>query len=268
MSQTAYNQNTPASFAGMLADFGANLVDSRLNEESIEVAPGLALIQGTADDGAKVPASITPRIVGVSVSSFAHNNRSLTNQAAFAAGDRIPTLIRGRIFVLTEQTVTPADPVYVRFATGSGGSVKGSFRKDPDGVAEVHTLTPTAVNTKIYVVRVAAMDGKIYVFEFISSGAATATEICNGLRAAMAADAAFTALIGATGTTTVILTPVAAQAGKAYTVASVGDGVVADVVTTPAAATAALAKGFRWVNAGTAAGLTQIELNANTQLSV
>lgn len=50
----------------------------------------------------------------------------------YAAGAMVPMLRRGALLVAVEEAVTPASPVFVRYAAGVGGTVLGAFRASAD----------------------------------------------------------------------------------------------------------------------------------------
>jgi hypothetical protein len=141
MSQTAYSTYQTAAFAGMLADNGDADILSYINEEASAVLPfGIAVMKGTADFGALLPASAGAVMVGIA----AHTHQVDPGQAGSTpAGAGIPpkylinTLKRGRMYVQVEEAVTPASPVFVRYASGSGGTQKGAFRASADTATAV-----------------------------------------------------------------------------------------------------------------------------------
>jgi hypothetical protein len=68
----------------------------------------------------------------------------------------------GRIYVAVEQAVVAGDPVFVRYATGAGGSQRGAFRKDAD------TATALLVKGAKYLTTQATIGG-IAAVEFDAS---------------------------------------------------------------------------------------------------
>lgn len=52
--------------------------------------------------------------------------------ADYIDGETVPVLEQGAIWVYSEEAVADRDPVYVRVASGAGGSVLGAFRNDAD----------------------------------------------------------------------------------------------------------------------------------------
>ena len=98
------------------------------------------------------------------------------------------------------------------------------------------------------------------ITETQAAGVATATQICDGFRALMAADTAFTALCVATGTTTLILT--SQNEGQTMDVNNGGaPGVMVIVPTIAPASTCDLVANAQWLEGSTAAGVAMLELN-------
>jgi hypothetical protein len=259
---TAYGTGYGLPFAGQISPSSGVRVEAWVNGQGADVPAGVAVAKTATENSAALPAASTDVVAGFIVNSFARNPTALTTGKAVIAGDEMNVLSEGAIYVDVEQTMTVADPVYVRYSANGGSTQLGKVRKDADGVAEVHTVTPTAVNSQVYVLRV-TVGGVPYTFEYQADGSATATEIVTGFKTAMAADAAFTALVVATGTTTLILT--GQVAGQAFTVLQVGDGVLADVTTTPAAAHAARCKGARVLKGGSSTVPALIYFSASAE---
>ncbi|MCK4717648.1 MAG: hypothetical protein KAT70_03175 [Thermoplasmata archaeon] len=65
----------------------------------------------------------------------------LTTPAASAAefgdGDAIPVLVRGAVWVATEDACSAGQPVYLRIGGGAGGTQLGAFRSDTDSATAV-----------------------------------------------------------------------------------------------------------------------------------
>lgn len=268
--QTSYSRNPVAAFAGMLGDGRDPVTSSRLNGESANVPAGIFMAQG-AEGKAQLTAAAADRLAGIVLNTFSRNPGdmalSLAGTDAYGPKMLMPMLEQGSAWVVCEQTMAVTDKVYVRFlANGAGKLQLGAVRKDLDGVAQVTTITPTAVNSTEYSLRVQLSNGQTYTFSMVSDATATAAEIVTGLRAAMAADAAFTAAVVATGSTTVILT--GQVAGDAFTVSEVSDGVLAVAATTPPVAHARLVKGARVDAASTAAaGVVKLVFDLPTEIA-
>ncbi len=135
MSQTAnYTREAARAFAGMLGDsFEPDLL-SLGNEESVGVAFGIAVRQGT--DGEKqflLPSSTGQEFAGVTVHTHAvEKPGELAGAAGIAAGEVASLLRKGRIFVVVEEAIALTDSVFFRHTAGGGGSNLGAFRTDAD----------------------------------------------------------------------------------------------------------------------------------------
>lgn len=259
MSQTAYAVSAGDAFAGLL-DMNLQHADviSRFNEETTRVSYGLMVRQGTLAQQFQNFSAIGQDAIGVTIHE--HTEKDSAGAAAEIAGTggKASVLRKGRIWVVAEEAIALTDSVFYRVATGTG-TVIGAFRTDADGVPEVTTLTPTAVNDTQYGVRV-IIAGTAYTFHVTGDASATATEICDDFRTAMAADTVFTALVVATGTTTLILT--GQNTGQELDVTDIGAGTMAIVETTPPAPTAVdISSQARWLTSVGAAGVALLEVN-------
>ena len=259
MAQTSYSTLPDLGFAGLLGDSGEGMfLVSRALEPATAVAFGLGMIYGTDPEKQFDIFSGAGTLAGV----LAHKQNRADPSLGAALGieqDEVASLMRnGRMWVTVEEAITVGDPVYVRHTTGTG-TVIGAFRNDADGTAQVTTATPTAVNDTVY--RLSIQYGSdVYSFEVLGDASATATEICDDFRTAMAADAAFTAQIVATGTATLILT--GQDEGQAFTVYDAGPGDWASITTgTPAASTFQVVSEASWLQGSTAAGIALLQLN-------
>lgn len=254
---TDYSETLARGIEGQIADSGPKRVDSLVNEEASAVPYGRGVKRGTANDQFLLPAAAADEVVGVLVHT--HVSEDLTDDG-IATKEPGNVMRVGRLFVKPEQAVSPSDKVFVRHTAGGAGETKGRLRKDNDGVAQVTTVTPTAANSTLYTLNV-FVDGKLFSFQVTSDASATATEICDAFRTAMAADSAFTALVTGSGTATLILTGV--NTGKAFQVTDGGSpGDLAVAETTPASTKATELVGAKWRSTTTAADeIAELELN-------
>lgn len=206
MVQTSYSINIPIAFQGLIADDGFHDITSYLNGDVVGLSFGIGVVQGSDDNLCLLPTATTQSLLGVTVSNFAYNQFSpttLTGTQGIPLNAAAGVMRSGRVYVNPTQNVTPASPVYLQMVANGGSKPAGSFRTDPDGTAQVTTLTPTAVASTTYTIDV---DGRIY--SFVSAGSPTATTIVTQAKAAIAADAGAT--VAATGTATLILTALTA----------------------------------------------------------
>lgn len=253
--QTTFNEAMTAAFAGAEADAGydGDEVSAR-NDHSAALAYGLCVARGTADgDFAQFTSGAEP------LGCLKHSHATAEAGDSGLGADEVGSVMRkGRIWVLVEDAVEAGDQAYARHTTSGADATKGAWRADNDGVAQVTTVTPTAANSTNYSLSI-FVDGKLFTFVSLSDGSGDATEICDGFRTAMAANAAFTALVVATGTATLILT--GQQAGKAFQVGSNGPGVCAVAATTAASVTADAVPGAFFRTSADADTLAVLELN-------
>lgn len=136
MSQTAYALEPAVASAGLLSDMGQSQIHSRTNEEVVDIPFGIAMKKGTTfvDDGSLLPTASGDKVEGVTVSTPARDNIGLATAGVngIRAGARYNLLRKGRVWVNVEQAVVPTDTIFFRYASGGGGTQKGSFRKDAD----------------------------------------------------------------------------------------------------------------------------------------
>ncbi|HSN27178.1 MAG TPA: hypothetical protein VLT45_12860 [Kofleriaceae bacterium] len=137
--QTTIQQDPNIAYEGMVSEsnpFGLDII-TKIVQTATGVSAGRFCAQGTADNQCVLPGASTD-ITGPAALGFAiYDPSKPTNwppsatTVAYPQGQACPLLRKGRIWVVTEQAVTPADPVYVRYAAGSF-SVLGRVRKDAD----------------------------------------------------------------------------------------------------------------------------------------
>ncbi len=262
MSQASVSIQAPIAFAGLLADPNKGMHSVSLaNEDAARAKFGLGYFLGTNPETQfKLPAGAAGVLAGALAHAHATESREpfTSGGAGGAAGlvtDEPGDLVRqGRIWVPVIGAVTTGLPAWLIHTTADFGS----WRADAGGVAEVSTLTPNPiVDAIVYTVDVHIGDQDFH-FETLSDATATATEICDEMRVAMALDATFTALVVATGTTTLILT--SQNIGQDLDVVSSGEGLFDIVETVPPATAAQVVKGvFRSSTSGS--GLAILELN-------
>jgi hypothetical protein len=257
--QTSYPDSMTNAFAGMRADNGPGDVVSRLNASGGDLPFGIAVAQDA--EGAFDSLDSGDTVLGVLQHTHAWQIASLSSDSGVASGAMANVLKKGRIYVQVEDAVTAGALAYARHTSDGGDNTqKGKFRSDVDGVAQVTTVTPTSANDTKFSLDV-FVDGVPYHFEYTSDSASSATEICDGFRALMAADAAFTALVVASGTATLILTGQAE--GMPFYVSSGGSpGAYASITTgTPASARAQAVPGCRYETSGSAGDFVVLEVN-------
>jgi len=121
---------------GQLSDSGDHDLISRFVGGASTIAPGLLAIwfAGDADNKVRAP-TLTGQVSGANVMGITKYEETAPNNP-FAVGDGVTLLKRGRIWVNVEEAVTPASPVFVRFAAGTF-AVLGAFRASADTATAV-----------------------------------------------------------------------------------------------------------------------------------
>lgn len=129
--QTSYGTSPAKAYAGMLADAGKSYKRSLTNEEAAAIPFGIGLARGTTEDDAKLPAAATDELAGIAIHTHAYDQDGLTGTAGIPADKVCTVLAEGAIVVRTEESLSPGDPVYVRFSVNTDEQ-KGAFRNDAD----------------------------------------------------------------------------------------------------------------------------------------
>jgi hypothetical protein len=130
MSQTSVAEQA-VGFPGQFADAGFGDVISRVAE--VAVPFGKFVVQGTdKDNQANLPGAatdITNTLLRLGIAMKTHGIESDPNVAlpTYPIKSVMSVMKKGRAWVVVEESVSPSDPVYVRYA--AGGSGKGSFGK-------------------------------------------------------------------------------------------------------------------------------------------
>lgn len=100
--------------------------------EGGDIAFGLAVVQGTADNQVKIATATGGTFRGITVRNLSISNDGTTGLAAYAEDAPITYRNFGSIVVVAEVAVSKDDPVYFRHTAGAGGTVLGSLRNDAD----------------------------------------------------------------------------------------------------------------------------------------
>lgn len=130
MAQLTYDLQTEVAVAGMQADMNPSEINSYNATVALDFGLMVSKVAGD-DDGAELPTASTADMIGVTV-------RDLTKVSGdYQIGDAASVMKKGKVYVKVEEAVTPDDDVFVRFANGAGGTVKGIFRTDADTATAV-----------------------------------------------------------------------------------------------------------------------------------
>lgn len=136
MSQTSYSTNQLVAFAGQLGDIGPHDIGTFVNSVLASVPFGVAVSMDPAsgDGHFKLPAAsgdlVRNLLLGVTAATQAIEN--LGSGGGYKINAAVGVMKKGRVWVQVEEAVVAGDPVFVRIASGAGGTQLGSFRKSAD----------------------------------------------------------------------------------------------------------------------------------------
>jgi hypothetical protein len=125
--QTSVGLAPAIGLPGMPADSGP--IDSKTLIATVDIPFG-AFVYESAEGKCALPTA-TGNVTGVR-GGVAMRDPSLASGVGYKVGDPVRVLLKGRVFVLNEEAVTFDDPVFVRHASGAGGTQLGAFRDDAD----------------------------------------------------------------------------------------------------------------------------------------
>lgn len=132
-------------------------VQSALSQTGVIGVPGDAYDSSPSDRVSKIATAIVPfgtwvdfhtedkaqnPVTTGAVTATPHGGIAMrdpsmpSNQGGYAVGDAMTVMVRGRVFVLADQTVVNTDTPFARFAAGTGTQL-GAMRKDADTATAV-----------------------------------------------------------------------------------------------------------------------------------
>jgi len=128
--QTSVSFDFAAGYAG---DAVGDIIRQENKIAQVDINPGLFVCQGSSDGKVKLPTSSAEVAKGIGIAQSAvHRDPNFPSAGAtYPTGETVPIIRNGLVRVLVEEAVTPFDPVYVRYDTGSA-SQKGAFRASAD----------------------------------------------------------------------------------------------------------------------------------------
>jgi hypothetical protein len=143
MAQTTYTQNFAVAFAGMLSQAGTRfekIVSKCVGTTAASIAGGLFCCRDTTDDTVKPPTAtgmVTATGVGFVIHDVAKEPKAADGGVLEnVTGQMVGVMEFGTMYVTSEQAVNYGDPVFVRFAAGTG-TILGACRKDADTATAV-----------------------------------------------------------------------------------------------------------------------------------
>lgn len=114
--QSTYTENQPIAQAGMLAS-GDHSVDTRICETAAGIPFGVAVSQGSADNGALIGGASATVFAGISVQDMSIENDP-SNSDEYPQYSNMGVLTRGDIWVVTGGIVTAGADVTFAATTG------------------------------------------------------------------------------------------------------------------------------------------------------
>lgn len=149
MPQTTQTAAPPIARRGLLYGAQGNPVIRGDKIASASLIGGQFVARDAADGKVKLPTTaneVQLTGVGFVVYDAAH---TVPDGSAFdyAAGDAVPVLEHGDIWVQSEEALAYGDPVFVRFASGGGGSVLGLVRNDADTATAAELVNARVLKT-------------------------------------------------------------------------------------------------------------------------
>lgn len=135
--QTSVPSSMTVALAGQLGDLwtqeNGDIWSATNAEASAEIAFGLAVKRGTADNTMNVLTAITEVVLGVTVFNHLFSKPDELGDTGMKPKVTGDVLRMGRIWVVTETNVTPASGVFVRALPNGGNTTIGAFRGTADG---------------------------------------------------------------------------------------------------------------------------------------
>lgn len=155
---TARTAGVPFTVTGSgsgASDLTVAAVTANSTEEPLN--PGLAVVGGANDGSCRLPYADAQVIVGVVArAQVGIELEDVSSAYQYEASTPLPVGYSGAYVVEVENSVTPADPVHVRFTAGSGGTQPGAFRTGADSttafaVSNARFLTSASAGGKAVV---------------------------------------------------------------------------------------------------------------------
>lgn len=137
MSQTSYSTLQLVAFAGQLGDIGPHDIGTFTNSILSSVPFGIAVSADPTNGDAhfKLPAASgdldDTHLLGVTAATQAIENL-VVGGGSYKQYAAVGVMKKGRVWVQVEEAVVAFGPVYVRVASGAGGTQQGAFRTSAD----------------------------------------------------------------------------------------------------------------------------------------
>lgn len=124
---------------GQPTTFGARDIYGFFSEETVIVPMGLGLVYGSNPDSCKFPTADTETFAGISYYSDTFEQEDgisidANNRYGYPVGRKVSLIVKSvsPVVVYVDSATNLNDPVFIRFAVGSGSTQLGVFRNDAD----------------------------------------------------------------------------------------------------------------------------------------
>jgi hypothetical protein len=131
MPQLSYGFTQPAGFEGMVSSASPSDTEVGISEETGNLPVGRLLIRGVNQDGVKLPTATTDLVIGVGYHDHAlHYAYDPTQVGSYLVEPKAPinVMLFGRLYMITEDAVTPTSQVYGRMVANGGFTALGRVR--------------------------------------------------------------------------------------------------------------------------------------------
>ena len=133
--QTSVSYNPSAAIEGQVDGNGSP--EERSYAAGVDITNGRLVVMGAADGRCRLPTAAGDITGGTALGISRYRATSMVNWPAgqtvpYPQGVTVPVVRRGPVWVKVEEAVAPGDAVFVRHASGAGGTALGAFRKSAD----------------------------------------------------------------------------------------------------------------------------------------
>lgn len=133
MPQTSYSRIQPIGFPGMKSSSVDDTVTTGVSEETTAELPfGIFASLGVNQDGVKLPLNATDPIMGVTTFSHAAHISYVGANSGVVPKAPVDLMRKGRVYVTSEDAVTPASKVFMRYGTSGARIQQGAVRGTAD----------------------------------------------------------------------------------------------------------------------------------------
>jgi hypothetical protein len=136
--QSSFSIDKVLGYPGLIADtMPSNVSDSKLAAAATGFGLAVCRRASPADPVSSAAPPNATADVSARLQGIALRDETRKNTTGYETNDPMRVLRRGRVWVNVEGSVTADAQAFVRFASGAGGTVLGSFRADADTATAV-----------------------------------------------------------------------------------------------------------------------------------